>query len=368
MQKWMWIGVACVLGATQTHAQESHYLPTSGVTLFGLLDAGVSYVTNQGGHAGALADSGILAPNLLGFRGSEDLGGGTSAIFELVSQFNLTDGTVLPGPGALFNREAWVGLRDQRLGTLTFGNQYDFMTDELLPYDPSLYFGSFYNFRQGPFAALGIPGNPTGSFDFDRLAGTTRIPNSIKYKSPTISGLSVGALYGFSNQPGAFSTDNTKSFSADYTLGRFSLGAAYTDIRYAQLDNGHDSIRNFGFGGRYDFGQVQGYLLYTNTKNTLSGAEINVYEAGANWNFAQVWWLGASYELMDGNAQLSDNKANQVAATLSYALSKRTTLSLTALYQHASGDSAQTQAWINLLQPSSTSSQALVRIGMTTRF
>lgn len=362
------LSVACMLWATLAHAQQSHDLSESGVLIYGLLDVGIGYVTNEGGHSGALMDSGILAPNLLGFRGTEDLGGGTSAIFSIVTQFNLTNGAVLPGSDAIFNREAYLGLQDKRLGVLTFGNQFDFMMDELLHYDPTLYVGGFYNFRQGPFAGLGIPGNPTGSLDFDRVAGATRVANSVKYKLPAVGGLTIGAMYGFSNEPGGLSAGDTVSFGLDYKFGRLGLGAAYTYVKYPQLNNGHDGIRNFGFGGRYDAGIVQGYLLYTNTKNTFSGAEINVYVMGATWNITGIWSLGGSYELMKGNAVLSDNCAKQFAATLAYALSKRTALSLTALYQHASGNSPQTHAWINSLEPSSTDNQALIRVGMTTRF
>jgi predicted porin len=77
--------VCCILAgltATAAHAQSS-------ATLQGMIDGGVTYVNNQHGGSATLFDSGILAPNLLTFKGSEDLCGGNKAIFDLTSQFDL---------------------------------------------------------------------------------------------------------------------------------------------------------------------------------------------------------------------------------------------------------------------------------------
>lgn len=103
----------------------------SSVTLQGVIDGGVTYVNNQHGGSAMLFDSGISAPNLLTFKGAEDLGGGNTAVFDLTSQFDLGSGATIPGAGRIFNRTAYVGLSNERLGTLTLGNQYDFMFETL---------------------------------------------------------------------------------------------------------------------------------------------------------------------------------------------------------------------------------------------
>jgi predicted porin len=346
----------------------------STVTLQGIIDGGLTYVNNQHGGAATLFDSGILAPNLLTFKGAEDLGGGNKAVFDLTSQFDLGSGATIPGAGQIFNRTAYVGLSNDRFGALTFGNQYDFMFETLTTglFDGAFLFGGLYDFRQGPFTALGVPNNPTGSFDFDRMAGATRVPNSVKYKSPDLSGFSFGALYGFGGVPGSFSSNSTMSFGAGYSNGPLGLGAAYVEVKYPELGNGHDGIRNFGFGAHYRFASVLGMLLYTNTKNTASGAQIDVYKAGGYWTISGPWTAGLDYQYMKGNETLQNNKAHQVAAALQYAFSKRTLAYVEAIYQRASGDGETTRAWINgLLQPdgaASNRSQTLARVGVQTRF
>ncbi|WP_246326927.1 porin [Burkholderia guangdongensis] len=346
----------------------------SNVTLSGMIDAGVTYVNNQHGGAATLFDSGVSAPNLLTFKGTEDLGGGNKALFELTSQFDLGSGATIPGAGQIFNRTALVGLSNDRLGTLTFGNQYDFMFESLTLglFDGAFLFGGIYDFRQGPFTALGVPDNPTGSFDFDRMGGTVRVPNSVKYRSPEFAGLRFGAMYGFGGVPGSFSADSTTSFGLNYENGPLGLGAAYVDVKYPQLGNGHDGIRNFGVGAHYQFPSVLAMLLYTNTKNTASGAKIDVYKASALWTISGPWSAGIDYAYMRGNAALDDNRAQQVTGAVQYHLSKRTFVYVEGIYQRASGDNAVTQAWINgLLQPgaaASNRSQTLARIGLATRF
>jgi hypothetical protein len=107
------------------HAQSS-------VTLYGLIDAGVTYVN----HANAKAQSlyqygdGVAQGSRWGLRGSEDLGNGLKAIFVLENGFNSGTGAAGQG-GDLFGRQAYVGLTQDGVGSLTLGRQYSFSTDYL---------------------------------------------------------------------------------------------------------------------------------------------------------------------------------------------------------------------------------------------
>src|SRR5471032_1075549 len=119
-------GLALVASAicapTAAHAQSS-------VTLYGILDAGITYVSNAGGSHQFKFDDGISYGNRIGFKGVEDLGGGLQALFVLESGFHLGNGQLAFG-GAEFGRQAYVGLKND-WGTVSLGNQLD-MTEEFV--------------------------------------------------------------------------------------------------------------------------------------------------------------------------------------------------------------------------------------------
>ncbi|MEM5435805.1 porin [Paraburkholderia diazotrophica] len=358
-KKFNWQALAlCLYAAQNCHAQSS-------VTLSGLIDAGVSYVSNEGGSGNLKFDDGIFVPNLLTLSGREDLGGGTQAVFNLTNQFVLGSGSTLPGQG-IFGRTAYVGLDDNRLGRLTFGNQYDFMTDALFGglTDAASFTSGLYQFRNGPFDKLGLPGNPTGAFDWDRLAGE-RITNSVKYQSTSFHGISVGAMYGFGNVAGSIGTGNASSFGLSYVNGAFGASAAYTLVKDATA-SGQVSVRNWGVGSHYRLGAVTATALFTTVHNDANGAAVWQAELGGLWEMNSSWSLSSAYSYMKGNSVVDDNHAHQLSAMLQYLLSKRTSVYASAVYQRATqGSTAQINA---VFVPSSTPSQAIVRVGMTTRF
>jgi predicted porin len=352
----------CVLAALALPVWAS---AQSSVTIYGVLDAGLTSVSNQigangqGGH-NVVLDTGILTPNLIGFRGSEDLGGGLKAVYLLESQFALDNGATI-GSG-LFTRQSYVGLSGP-WGTLTAGDQYEFMFEALTVrrLGPVLPYISLYNFQQGPFQALGTN---FGGFDFNRLAGGFRVANSLKYVSNPVGGFTLGGMYGLGEATGSTAQNSTSSLGANYDGGNFGLAAAYTNARQSNIDNGNSGIRNFGLGGRYQIGSVNLDALYTNTKNTLTNGKVSVYEIGVTVPVAAATTVRVDDEYMKGNAQLANDKANQAGVTLDYAFSKRTDVYASVIYQKASGDD-HPDAFINGLSGNSSSgTQSALRIGM----
>jgi predicted porin len=90
------------------------------VTMYGVLDMALQH-ENDGVNSTTALDSGIQSGSRLGFKGTEDLGGGLKANFDLEAGVNADTGTSSQG-GILFGRQAWVGLSGG-FGSLRLGRQ-----------------------------------------------------------------------------------------------------------------------------------------------------------------------------------------------------------------------------------------------------
>ncbi|WP_321893991.1 porin [Paraburkholderia tropica] len=354
---------AIVLGAPPVHAQSS-------VTLWGQMDVGVDYVSNQGGKHNFMMDDGVNGPDLLGLRGVEDLGGGTKAIFELVDQFSVDTGSFTANQ-SLFSRTSLVGLESDRLGTLTLGNQYEFMTDTLFfnGDDPVDLAGHFYGFRAGPFQKLNLPNNPTGSFDWDLMSGGEPVNNSVKYVSPRVGGFGFGAMYAFGGVPGSVGAGNAQSFSLTYGQESFGADAAFTNIKTYTVGAPQVSVRNWGIGTHYVFGNWRTNALFTTVHNSANGGFVYEGSVGAEYHFTPAFMVGSAYMYMKGNATVNNNHANQFAGIAQYSLSKRTSVYAMALYQRSNaGSHAQLSGMNEMDEQSDTNVQAIARIGIRHQF
>jgi general bacterial porin, GBP family len=371
------VGAAAVaFFSAAAHAQSS-------VTLYGLIDTGIVYTNNQGGHSAWQENSSMLSNEVWGLKGSEDLGGGLNAIFRLENGFNLQNGRTTY-TGTMFGRQAYVGLQDDKYGTLTLGRQYDSVVDYL--------------------GAIALANNGDGNnlaahpFDNDNIDDSFYINNSVKYVSPTYRGVQAEALYGFSNQAGGFSNNRAYSLGLSYSNGPVNLAAAYL-----QLNNGGLSTtgaltsndapqfpaarqRVMGAGGSYTFGKASVGVLWTHTllDNTQPGAVIlqptnrlhfDNYEINAHYTLTPAITLAGAYTFTqgayNGAGGSADPKWHQVTLMADYSFSKRTDVYLEGVYQHAYGAQAGSmfsQADINGLAQSSTGNQVAATVGIRHRF
>jgi general bacterial porin, GBP family len=171
-----------ICGATLALVAGGAMAADSSVTLYGVADTFVQYLDNGGTHSYSERSGGATGSQF-GLKGNEDLGGGLSAQFDVETGFNINNGTLFADTTSLFYRQAWVGLRDDKYGSLSMGRQYEPSFRVVYPSDPFR-----ANEVLSPFSAdvLAVDRN-TLSTQYD--AG--RASNSVLYQSPNLAGLQL---------------------------------------------------------------------------------------------------------------------------------------------------------------------------------
>jgi GBP family porin len=271
MKKTLIVAAVAASFATAANAQSS-------VTLYGLIDAGFTYVSNEaasnvakGSAAAFRLSSGNINGSRWGLRGTEDLGGGMKAIFTLESGFSMGNGSSLQD-GRQFGRQAFAGISSAQLGTVTLGRQYDSVVDYLAPMTATGSWGGTY------FA------HP---LDNDNANNSIRINNSVKYQSANYSGFTFGALYGFSNQAGGFGNNRAYSAGAQYANGPFKIAAAYLQLQNPDSNLTGGAMTDTGAG--------------TNLVAKVAGAAVQTqrtFGVGANYAIGPVTLGGAWTHVM----------------------------------------------------------------------
>ena len=301
------------------------------VTIYGLVDAGI--VNERGGAKGSLVklSSGVGSASRLGFRGTEDLGGGLSANFVLESGPRIDTGE-LDVANTIFNRQAYVGLKGG-FGAVTLGRQYTpfFLTISTVA---------------DPFTA-GYAGTALNLFP--TVGNNRRTSNTVQYTSPKMSSFSGELAYSFGEQAGSNSAGRQYGAAFTYVKGPLNARLAYnhknndtaTAINLA-------SARNTVLAANYNFGLAKVFLAYgidkgpnsavlptTSTNPNPFGAVAPQNRQVASTDSRDMLMgvavpLGAStilasYTRKDDLTRLNQD-ANQWALGYTYALSKRTSL------------------------------------------
>ena len=324
MKMKLFAAAVAALAASGAYAQSS-------VTLYGVVDAGLTYAnkvpnTTGGGSSRFGLDSGGLSGSRWGLRGVEDLGGGLKGIFNLESGFNLDTGTSAQG-GRLFGRNAYVGLQGQ-WGQLTLGRQQNLLYDFSLIYDPMAIATRYSLASQDQY-----------------FSG--RADNAVKYVG-TFGGLGVSALYSFNRdgneQAGLNKLGREWSLGANYAGGPFGVGVVYdqsNNTTAALVDNKEQRATvalTYAFGPAKLYG---GYRWY----------KANYAQAGQSGNLrSNLYWAGVGYQAtpalsLTGTAYYQQFKNSATGnpwlfvVGTDYALSKRTDAYFNVAYAKNSGGS-----------------------------
>lgn len=303
-----------VLGAAAgvAHAQ-------SNVTIYGIVDTG--YIKESGRDV----RMGENVNNRIGFRGTEDLGNGLKATFELEKRFDLFDGTNGNTNTTMYSGKAeasktdWdgaanLGLASNDWGRVRFGRVNELSTETIRKFDP------FYQYGVG------------GMLQSSQRAA--RINNTARYDSPKWSGFSFGLSYSLGEDtkgPGAISGHDNDGYAVNLSYDNGPLMLTGNWSRVADSDNS----QVWNLGAAYKFGAVRASLLYERTKDKGWKANKNDYNTYGNSD-QDLWLLGLEWDIgpgqLDASVQWMDYEPNagkdrdilKYALGYTYNLSKRT--------------------------------------------
>lgn len=303
----------------------------SSVTLYGVVDVNVQRTDPKVGTSGVDTpattglNSGHLAGPRWGLRGSEDLGGGMRAIFQLEGGYSVDNGQLGQG-GRLFGRQAYGGLAGG-FGTLVAGRLATFSSGTG-SFDK---FGTIDPFRTG----YGIGGmNNTFS-----SANALRLDNAVAYLTPTMGGFSAGIGHTFRVNGGENPNGSGNNNNGQFMYANFSAGPLYVVLTYDRFKLGEvandPSQKHLQIGAAYDLKVVRlsaGYakeddvFALSTTPQQAAGSDATAWIIGAAAPFGPHR-LAASYQKRDvdsfGTTPEGDRKVWQVG--YEYSLSRRTT-------------------------------------------
>lgn len=428
--------VAMLFAASGAYAQSTN---GSSVELYGVIDAAIGNVeyslaadpnfpatVNPVSPTGTTVDqsttgmfNGGITPSRWGIRGTEDLGAGLKAIFNLDSYFNVNSGAIsnaaaslannrntisgtVSAPsslnGQLFNDQAWVGLSDGAMGTLTFGRQWSVMGEILRNYDAVQ--------DAQLFSPLGFSGTYAGG----GMTELKRQDNSIKYANK-IGDFNIMLMAKLGGQAGNSSAGSAYGAGVGYEANGFGIQAAYqaaTDVLHGTNSPtaGDVNVSNYDttaymIAAKYAFGDAKvtgGYESYklkqpsdglqalgtttyygyaignvptvgvcaaTNTADfCLADQTTDVIWIGGDYNFTPAFNLALGfYDLnpkqSDDSAQL-DGNIYEYSILADYHFSKRTDAYFGVMYSQYKGDQYPSSVY--------NTNNYIYAIGMRTKF
>ena len=305
--------------ATAAHAQSS-------VTIYGSIDEYLNAMSSSSGTKILALQDGSTLRSRLGFKGTEDLGGGLAAKFNLEQGIGATSGSPADTTRA-FDRQAWLGLAGN-WGEFRMGRQNGvvFYRGDYIDYT-SRTLGSVVN-------AFGTP---------------SRYDNDLSYTSPRMAGVLLEVHYALGGTTAGTTNNGIFQSGIDYLNGPFRVGyagisskapagstvtAMYYNNFYANYDYGHGKLyavyiksnNNINSGALDNGGTLLGNTGGTLPATTASAInDYTIYQFSADYNVNDRLRIGGLYGKINDPA-VAGQYANGYSIGAYYALSKRTTL------------------------------------------
>jgi predicted porin len=365
----------------------------SSVAVYGVFDGGYSF-TNRNINGTATqttgATSGNQSTSRLGFRGTEDLGGGRSAQFVMELGISAVGSSALSGStnptnnATLDNRQSFIGLSDKNLGSLKLGRQYS-LAHEIIG-------GTDAGGANGVIGANTYVGANSGTaWTATSIAPNSsymiRLANAVNYESPRIAGVQAKVMVAQNKSNSGVVQTNTQGytgFALNYTQGPLFVGAtrSFNSINTVEgttagaigaafvtaASTAYNIIQTeTAVGASYDFKIAKVFANYIETKadgsaGTTSASGLVKFTNAAK-RTAQNFGVSApitptvtvfgSYgggksnqfgALTAASATTQDFSFMGYQAGATYTLSKRT--NLYAIYGRQSGDTSATTTFV----------------------
>ena len=342
----------------------------SSVTVYGILDVGFSGVTTRVGstktNTTGFVGTGSETTSRLGFRGREDLGGGTAAFFTAEFQLMPTEATLTGNTGnGPFNRQTFVGLSQKGIGQFAIGTQYTPVHLAVSRTDPGQ-----QNNLLGNVIYTTNGGQGSGQ---TTTAYTVRYNNALTLQSERMAGFQISGIYNNSNSDtnqaaatGGSTNNNAYGAGINFVHKKLNVdlaiqGSQSTNWAIQQTTGpalpasatpgavnfpgnvlGASVIMNQMYAGAvYDFGILKGYVQYVSNKVSNQADNSNYIKRTAqqigvrgNWTPKIESWASAGTGRYEGqstaNTYHDDTNATQnftgYQLGTNYILSKRTNL------------------------------------------
>ena len=304
------------------------FADATNVTIYGVADATFDVIR--------ISDNATNTPNFnrvstngshIGFRGTENLGNGLSAIFQFESEANFDQNSSLG-----LNRDSFVGLTGGfgkiMLGTIA-GPSFNLAANlDVNTGDNIMSNTAILGKLGGTNAANGVRSISSGS------SWDTRFQNAVAYVSPSFSGFQATGLYVANEDkdetPGFETNAYTYDLGLTYTNGPVMIGTTYARLRDSGVADEKDT--EFRIGGMYDFGVASIRALYGNTKLEIPGNEVkqDTWGIGGTYNVTANGKLVSQYYVAR-DVEVNGTDFNETGAALftigyEHNLSKRTML------------------------------------------
>ena len=288
------------------------------VTLYGNIEASIENGKSLAYSGGAKKSTTRIddTGSLIGFKGSENLGNGLKAIWQVEQALSI-DGTNVNGNNTWATRDSFVGLTGN-FGTVRLGKLSTYLNSDMEKFDAWIY-------------GAGVNGATVTTAN--TLDG--RLNNAIRYDSPNLNGFKFTAAYGFDEARTTINGNRSNkavwNLGAGYENAGYFVDAGYVafqdtdasgskDGNYWRLEGGYNA-NNLLVALAYGQSKLYDDVAVEDAKKTKEAALTVGYTMGAltpKFTYAHVWDTKT-------NGVKADDGINQYVIGVDYALSKRTT-------------------------------------------